>query len=146
MFDVPGMHVVDVQIGDEQQLVLTVESDQLEHGCPSCGVLAIGHGRRVHVVHDAPCFGRVSMVRWLKRVWRCREPGCPAVTFSERHDLAAPRAVLTSRAVSWAVDALTHDDTTVSALARHLGVDWHTVWTAIKVEATKRAKRPERLA
>src|SRR5215213_4307098 len=67
----------------------------------------------VHVVHDAPCFGRVSVVRWLKRVWRCREPGCPTVTFSERHDLAAPRAVLTSRVVSWAVDALTHDDTTV---------------------------------
>ena len=108
-------------------------------------MLAVGHGRRVHVVHDVPCFGRVSVVRWLKRVWRCREPGCPTVTFSGRHDLAAPRAVLTSRAVSWAVDALTHDDTSVSALARHLGVDWHTCWDAIEAEAEARVGRPEPL-
>ena len=33
---------------------------------------------------------------------------------------------LTVRAVRWATDALSCDDTTVSALARHLGVDWHT--------------------
>ena len=56
-------------------------------------------------------------------------------TFSETHDLAPPRAVLTTRAVRWAVDALSQDDTTVSALARHLGVDWHTAWTAIEAEA-----------
>jgi transposase len=42
MFDVPGIHVVEVQIDDEQRLVLTVESDQLEPGCPGCGVLAVG--------------------------------------------------------------------------------------------------------
>ena len=42
MFDVPGMHVLDVEVDDRQRLVLTVESDQLEHGCPGCGVLAVG--------------------------------------------------------------------------------------------------------
>jgi hypothetical protein len=31
-----------------------------------CGVLAVGHGRRVHVVHDAPCFDQVTLVRWRK--------------------------------------------------------------------------------
>jgi len=31
------------------------------------------------------------------------------------------------RAVVWATDALAHDDTTVSGLARHLRVDWHTL-------------------
>jgi hypothetical protein len=34
-----------------------------------------------------------------------------------------PRAKLTFRAINWATDALAHYDTTVSALARHLGVD-----------------------
>ena len=48
-----------------QRLVLTVESGQLEAGCPACGVLAVGHGRRVRMLHDAPCFGRVTLVRWL---------------------------------------------------------------------------------
>jgi transposase len=44
----------------------------------------------------------------------------------------------------WAVDALAHDDTTVSALARHLRVDWHTLWNAVRSEATRRTGRPER--
>ena len=145
MFDVPDMHVLDVEVDDRQRLVLTIETDRLEHGCPACGVLAVGHGRRVHLVHDAPCFGRVTLVRWLKRIWRCREHGCATSTFSENHDLAPPRGVLSVRAVRWATDALSHDDTTVSALARHLGVDWHTCWNAIEIEATARIGKPERL-
>ena len=128
IFDVVGMHVLDVEVDDLQRLVLTVESGQLEAACPGCGVMAIGHGRRARMVHDAPSFGRVTLVRWLVRVWRCREPACPAGTFSETHDLAPPRMALTVRAVRWATDALSCDDTTVSALARHLGVDWHTRW------------------
>ena len=146
IFDVPGMHVLDVEVDDQQRLVLTVESGQLAHGCPSCGVLAVGHGRRVRLLHDAPCFGRVTLVRWLVRIWRCREPGCPTGTFSEAHDVAPPRTGLTVRAVRWAVDALSYDDTTVSALARHLGVDWHTAWNAIEVEANARVSDPQRLA
>jgi transposase len=146
IFDVVGMHVLDVEVDDLQRLVLTVESGQLQAACPGCGVMAVGHGRRVRVLHDAPCFGRVTRVRWLVRVWRCREPACPAGTFSEAHDLAPPRMTLTVRAVRWATDALSYDDTTVSALARHLGVDWHTVWDAIEVEAKARTKDPARLA
>ena len=146
IFDVPGMHVTEVQVDDQQRLVLTVESAQLAAACPGCGVMAIGHGRRVRVLHDAPSFGRVTLVRWLVRVWRCREPACPAGTFSEVHDLAPPRMALTVRAVRWATDALSCDDTTVSALARHLGVDWHTAWDAIEVEAKARTKDPARLA
>ena len=104
IFDVPDMHVLDVEIDDQQRLVLTVESGQLEAACPACGVLAVGHGRRVRVLHDAPCFGRVTLLRWLVRIWRCREPLCPTTTFSEAHDLAPPRMVLTTRAVDWATE------------------------------------------
>lgn len=62
-------------------------------------------------------------------------PSCPTGTWTEQHELIAPRAVLTGRAIGWATDALAHDDTTVSALARHLRVDWHTLWRAIKAES-----------
>jgi hypothetical protein len=41
---------------------------------------------------------------------------------------------------------LAHDDTTVSALARHLGVDWHTAWDAVEAEAARRVADPARLA
>jgi transposase len=145
IFDVPDMHVIDVEIDDQQRLVLTIESGQLEAACPACGVLAAGHGRRVRMLHDAPCLGRVTLLRWLVRIWRCREAVCPAGTFSEAHDVAPPRMVLTTRAVLWATNALSYDDTTVSALARHLGVDWHTCWDAIEVEAKARTSDPARL-
>jgi transposase len=101
--------------------------------------------RRVRMLHDIPCFGRVTLLRWLVRIWRCREPQCATQTFSEAHGLAPPRMALTVRAVGWAADALSYDDTTVSALARHLGVDWHTCWDAIEVEATARTSDPVRL-
>src|SRR5215212_8765086 len=145
IFDVPEMHVLDVEVDTQQRLVLTVESGQVAAGCPACGVMAIGHGRRVRTLHDAPCFGRVTLLRWLVRIWRCQEPACPTGTFSEPHDLAPPRTALTVRAVGWAADALSYDDTTVSALARHLGVGWHTCWDAIEVEAKARTSDPARL-
>jgi len=91
IFDVSDMHVLDVEIDDKQRLVLTIESGQLEAACPACGVLAVGHGRRVRILHDAPCFERVTVLRWLVRTWRCREPLCPTTTFTESHDLAPPR-------------------------------------------------------
>lgn len=148
LFGVPGMHVLDVS--DEplgagrRRLVLTVETDADVVGCPRCGVLAVGHGRRAHRAADAPCFGVPATVVWRKRIWRCPDPDCPGDTFSEVHDLIPPRAALTSRAVRWATDALARDDTTVSALARHLDVDWHTLWDAVQVEAAARVDRPER--
>jgi transposase len=145
IFDVPDMHVLDVEIDDQRRLVLTIESGQLEAACPACGVLAVGHGRRVRILHDAPCFGRVTVLRWLVRMWRCREPLCRTTTFTESHDLAPPRMVLTTRAVAWATGALSWDDTTVSALARQLGVDWHTCWDAVEVEARARTSDPARL-
>jgi transposase len=145
IFDVPDMHILDVEIDVQQRLVLTIESGQLEAACPACGVLAVGHGRRVRILHDAPCFGRVTVLRWLVRMWRCREPLCPTTTFTESHDLAPPRMVLTARAVDWATGALSWDDTTVSALARQLGVDWHTCWDAVEVEARARTSDPARL-
>ena len=130
IFDVVGMHVLDVEVDDMQRLVLTVESAQLEAACPGCGVMAIGHGRRVRVLHDAPCFGRVTLVRWLVRVWRCREPACRTNTFSETHDVAPPRMALTVRAVRWATDAqlrrhhrLSAGSTSRGGLAHGLGCD-----------------------
>lgn len=140
-----GLHVLDLD-RTADRLVITVESDADVGGCPDCGVVAIGHGRRVHTVADAPCFGTAVVLRWVKRLWRCRESACPRATFSECHEQVPPRAKLTARAVTWATDALAHDDTTVAALARHLGVDWHTVWDAVEAEATVRTSNPHRLA
>jgi hypothetical protein len=72
MFHVPGLHVPDVAIDEQQRYVLIFESDQVEHRprlrgsrCRSWPPGPYGH--------DAPCFGGVTLVRWLKRIWRCHE-------------------------------------------------------------------------
>jgi transposase len=145
MFNSDGMHVLDVRRG-HRKLVITVETDAEVTGCRRCGVLATGHGRRRVTAADAPCFGVSVLIVWLKRIWRCDEPDCQAGTWSETHEMIGPRAVLTSRAVGWASDALAHDDTTVSALARHLRVDWHTLWRAVKAEAIRRTSGQTRLS
>jgi hypothetical protein len=78
----------------------------------------------------------------LVRIWRCREPLCPTQTFSEAHDIAQSRMVLTTRAVAWATSALGSDNTTVSALAQLLGVDWRTCCDPVEVEARTRTSDP----
>jgi transposase len=145
MFNADGMHVLEVRRG-HRTLLITVETDAEVTGCPRCGVVAVGHGRREVTAADTPCFGVPVLIVWLKRIWRCPELDCAAGTWTEQHKLIAPRAVLTSRAIAWATDALAHDDTTVAALARHLQVDWHTLWRAIKAEATRRTSGPDRLS
>ena len=37
--------------------------------------------------------------------------------------------------MAWAIQTLRWDDSTVSALARQLGVDWHTLMNAIRAQA-----------
>lgn len=145
LLGVPGVHVTSV---DEAAngLIVHVETDQTFNGCPDCGVVAVGHGRRRIRLHDIPCFGRPARLIWAKRLWRCPDEHCPRKVFSEKHPLAGKRSILTSRAVLWAVDALEKYDTSVSALAHQLGVSWRALWKGIEAEASRRLATPERLA
>jgi transposase len=70
------VHVVNVARDERGRLIVTVEADVDVGGGPSCGVVAVGHGRRIHTAADAPCFVAVPVVPWRKRVWRCVEPLC----------------------------------------------------------------------
>jgi transposase len=63
IFDVPDMHVLDVEMDHQQRLVLTVESSQLEAASRPVACWAAGHGRRLRRLHNAPCFGRVTLLR-----------------------------------------------------------------------------------
>ncbi len=90
MFGVPRVRVLTAE-RDPLGLNLTVETDQELEGCRRCGVVAVPHDRREHVLHDAPFGRRRVRVRWRKRVRRCPDLACPVVTFSESHPLAAPR-------------------------------------------------------
>ena len=103
--------------------------------CLGCGVPAADHGRGVHRLADAPVFGVPCELVWRKRRYRCREPRCVVGVWSEQHPALPARAALSSRAVSWVMGVLRWDDSTVAALARQLGVDWHTVMDAVTAHA-----------
>ena len=76
-------------------------------GCPACGVIAHAHGRQRVELIDAPCFTAPVKLWWRKRRWLCPEPMCPVNSFMERDpDVAPRRALLTSRATSWAIGEL----------------------------------------
>ena len=55
-------------------LTVTVESAPQVMGCPTCGVVAHGHGRVNVSLIDAPWAVRPVRVVWRKRRWVC--PGC----------------------------------------------------------------------
>jgi transposase len=124
--------VVEV-VQDEEHLRVRVESPPGPMGCPSCGVVALSHGRREVELIDAPCFGRPVRVLWRKRTWSCLEPACPVGVFTEQDEqVAHPRGLLTVRACWWAVRQLRREHASVLGLARQLGTSWKTVWRSVE--------------
>lgn len=117
-----GLHVITVERDEGGGLVVTVESAPELMGCPSCGVVAHSHGRRLVELIDSPCFGRPTRVRWLKRRWACREPTCQVAVFTEQDEqIARPPALLTTGACRWAIEQIRREHASVHGLARQLG-------------------------
>jgi len=99
-------------------LTVVVESAPGPMGCGVCGVIAHSHGRRDVALVDAPCFGRLVRLTWGKRSWRCAEPSCPTRVFTEQdQDVAAPRALMTTRACWWAINQLRREHARISGIA-----------------------------
>src|SRR5581483_3285779 len=90
--------VVCAQMLEDGEWWLLVETTADVVGCPSCGVRAVGHGRRRVQVRDLPIAGRPVRLAWSKRIWRCSDEHCEQRTWSETHDAIAARASLTRRA------------------------------------------------
>ena len=82
---------------------------------------------------------------WRQRSFWCLELVCPVRGFSEDHGLTSSRAKLTVRAAWWALSCIQRDNASVASIARRLGVDWHTVWEAIKPLLEQLADDPNRL-
>src|SRR5215212_12260991 len=153
LFNLPGVHVLQVawrEAGKHEPagLRLVVETAPAGIGCPGCGVLAEPRGRRLRRLHDIPAFGAPVQLLWRSRRFRCAEAACGVGGFSEDHQLAVPRTKLTVRAAWWAISCIQRDTASVASVAsvaRRLGVDWHTVWAAIKPLLAELADDPNRL-
>ena len=132
---------------DDGRLRVTVETRPRLEGCRRCGVVAVGHGRRERLLHDTPCFGAPVTLVWRKRTYLCPDPGCPVGTFSEEAPtLVEARAKLTTRAIWWVIGQLRRDHASIQGVARRLGVDWHTVWDAVRPVLADLADDEDRFA
>ncbi len=123
----------------ERVVAVTVSTSPGPAGCPSCGVVAVGRGRRRRVLHDVPGATRVRIV-WRQKMWRCVDDDCGGGTFVEQvPGLVAPRGSITTRAIAWAIGQLRREHATIAGLARQLGTSWKTVWRAVEPELVRRA-------
>lgn len=129
LLGLPAFRVL-AEMDRDGEVWLLVETGRDRAGCPACGLVAVGHGRRMVQVRDLPSGGRPVRLVWRKRLWRCPEAAC-GVTWSETTGEIAARAVLTARARRWCVDQVA-GGRTVAAVARDLGVGWHTVMAAVR--------------
>ena len=140
-----GVHVEHVDRRDGL-LIVTVSTPAAPTGCPLCGVVAIGRGRRRRVLHDVPGVTRVRIV-WRQRVFRCDEDSCARKTFVEQiPSLVAHRGSITKRAIAWAVGQLRREHATIEGIRRQLGTSWKTVWRAVESELVKLAADESRFA
>ena len=115
----------------EGELEQAVETTTAEEFCRGCGVQARLHDRRPTYVRDLPAGGRPVTLVWVKRVWRCREPACPVVTWSEISPVIRPRASLTERARMEACRRVGQVGHSVAQVAAEFGVAWRTVMDAV---------------
>ena len=97
MLGLSGFRVLAVSEYDGE-LEQAVETTAEEGWCPACGVSARLHDRRPTWVRDLPAAGRPVTLVWVKRIWRCHEPLCSRVTWTEANDEVRPRASMTERA------------------------------------------------
>lgn len=143
LLGLPAFRVL-AEMVEDGEVWLLVETHRDRAGCPACGLVAYGHGRRTVQVRDLPAGGRPVRLVWRKRLWRCPERSC-GVTWSEVADEIAARAVLTERARRWCLDEVA-GGATVAAVARDLGVGWHTVMAAVQSLGGPLVDDPARIA
>ena len=129
---------------EDGELFVLVETERTRAGCPSCGVIATGHGRSVVQVRDLPTAGRPMRLVWRRRRFCCREADCPTKTFVEKSD--AIEGSLTRRAAVEVCVRVGRDGHSVAQVARDLGISWATAMAAVRRHGRPLVENDERLA
>lgn len=141
----PGFRV-GAQVEVEGEWHLAVETTADRAACGDCGVRAVGHGRRRVRVRDLPVAGRPVVLCWSKRIWRCPDPDCETVTWSETSPAVEASGLLTVRAaaqICWLVGA---EGVSVAGAARRFGISWAAAMAAVRRHGQPLVDDPARLA
>ena len=86
-----GLHVIAVERDDGGRLTVTVESAPAPMGCPTCGVVAHGHGRVEVRLVDAPAMGRPVRIRVAQAAVGVSRAGVPGRGRSWSRTSGSPR-------------------------------------------------------
>jgi len=142
LLNMEGFVVLATSEEDGECFVL-VETTRDVVGCPTCGVIATGHGRSVVQVRDLPAGGRPVRLVWKKRRFICRESDCPKRSFTEQSDRVEQS--LTRRAALEICTRVGRDAHSVASVARDLGVSWRCAMDAVRRHGTPLVDDEERL-
>ena len=115
--------VLASSLEDGERYVL-VETRCRVVGCPTCGVIAVGHGRSVVQVRDLPMSGVAVRLVWRKRLLE---------------------AGLTTRAAKEICRRVGEDGHSVAQVARDFGVGWGAAMEAVRRHGEPLVEDPARL-
>jgi transposase len=137
LFGVEGLQVADAQAGPDGTLeAWAVTSHPAAAACPDCGtVSARRHDTVLARPRDVRRAGDPVRVWWVKRRWKCDEPGCDRKTFTEWVPQVPPRCRLTVRLREQAAAEVTERGITPAEAARHAGVSWPAAHDAFAAAA-----------
>jgi transposase len=145
LFDLPGVrvrHVERDELGDRMVHVETAEKSA--SGCPGCGVVSESVKEYLTTTPRDLSFGErgISLV-WHKRRWRCGEPTCVRLSFTEAIAEVPPRRRTTGRLRRAIASAVGDACRSVAEAADAFGVSWPTAHTAVIEAAEAVAGEPE---
>ena len=96
--------------------------------CPNCGACGVSRGTVARRLAHAPYGHRLTTLLLRIRRWSC---DCGHFWQEDCSSAAPPRSRLSYGAIRWALAAIVLDHLSVSRVAAHLGVAWHTANSAI---------------
>jgi transposase len=129
-----GVQVAGVELGEDgvPWVTLLTDAESARH-CPMCGFRSETPHSNVRTrPRDLAVAGRPTQLTWIKRRWRCMEPTCPKVTYTEAVPQIPPRSRLTGRLRHEVGRDVADRGRTVVQAGRDHKVSWPTVMNAVR--------------
>ncbi len=129
-----GVQVTGVELdeGGVPWVMLMTDCESARH-CPMCGFRSeSAHSNVATRPRDLAVAGRRTELTWRKRRWRCMEPTCPKVTFTEAVPQIPPRSRLTGRLRQEVGRDVADRGRTVVQAGRDHDVSWPTAMNAVR--------------
>jgi transposase len=146
LFGLPGVRVQRVDLDEQGARVVHVETaaGTSAPGCPACGVVSTSvKGLVTTAPRDLP-YGQASIaVLWHKTRWRCREPTCLRLSFTESIE-QVPAGWRTTGRLRTAMGAAIGDAArSVSEVATAFAMSWPTAHAAFVEHADALLTTPQ---